>query len=206
MPDTPPPSGSAPEKPVPGTSSSQPPGSTAAAAGPAPPSYVDLEQRISEKLMQKVETELVDKIAGKMADLMKGKADAKTETPGQTSSASAAASSKEPAADGNKDPADDDDSHSTRKDRQNTYSSWGDSSWDWVSEKKEWWSGWSSSRDWEDKNSRPYLSHLTIPEFNGNPDGYNKYKYLVQNLKYQYQRPQVLGTFLDSQIQGSLPR
>ena len=167
------------------------PGSTTSqlsGQAPAAPTLEDLEHRISIRLMQKVETELVDKIAGRMASLMTAKADAQRGTASTDASAgAAAAASAAPAANPARDAADDDDAASTRKDRQATYSSWGDSSWGWASETKEWsgrWDDWSSSKDWDDR-SRPYLSHLTIPEFNGSPDGYHRYKYLVQNLKSQ---------------------
>ena len=99
-------------------------------------------------------------------------------------SANASASAADPTTGTAQDNDEDDDAHSTRKDRQTTYSSWGDSSWEWTSARKEWsgsWPGWES-KDWDDR-SRPYLSHLTIPEFNGSPEGYHRYRYLVQNFE-----------------------
>ena len=189
MPNTPP---------VPGTDDSQQPGSAAAAA-PSPPDLKDFEQRISESLLQKVETELVDKLAGKVADITVQR----MKPTGQATATGSAPSSKDNVSAGTQDNADED-SHSTRKDRENTYSSWGDSSWDWVPDR--WYTRWSSSRDWDERDQRPYFSHLNIPEFGGNPDGFNKYQYLVKNLKSQISTKDLkfLGPALIAKFKGAL--
>ena len=85
-------------------------------------------------------------------------------------------------------PNGDTDPNATADNTYNWNQHWDQQSWNWQ-RGQDWYSGWhswqSSSNRQTDWNDRPYLSHLKIPDFNGDVKEFLIYSWRVKNLKTQ---------------------
>ena len=80
-------------------------------------------------------------------------------------------------------------------------SSWGDSGWQAGG-----WENWSGSSARTSAETRPNLQHLSFPEYNGDKDGFEDYRWKVLNLKAQVSAQDVkyLAPRLISSLKGNL--